>query len=118
MRDWTALKERYLRDPLPVRLGGLAANLARVRSFSDHPDHCDVVEGLLEESKFFIEWTTRDAALDLQAELVQLQVQLSRWQRAWPAIWAEPARRQAVAEQAQQWSERVLHLSGLLRQRR
>ena len=118
MRDLAALKERYLRDALPVRLGGLAANLARVGSFSDHPDHRDVVADLLEESKFFIEWTAHDATSDVQMELVQWQLQLARWQHAWAAIWAEPARRREVAEQACQWSERVLHLSGLLRQRR
>ena len=55
MKDWKAIRERYLRDTLPLRLGGLAANLARIKSFSDHPDHYDVVENLLNESKFFIE---------------------------------------------------------------
>lgn len=115
MRDRAAIKERYLRDALPVRLGGLAANLARIKSFSDHPDHRDVVESLLEESKFFIEWTAPDAGLDLQAELVELQRQLARWQHAWATVWADPVRRAAVAEQAGAWSERLLALSGLLR---
>ena len=98
MRDWTAIRERYLRDPFPVRLGGLAANLARVKSFSDHPGHRDVVESLLDESKFFIEWTAPDARFDVQAELVELQLQLARWQRAWANIWADPVRRTTVAE--------------------
>lgn len=115
MRDRTAIRERYLRDALPVRLGGLAANLARVKSFSDHPDHRDAVESLLEESKFFIEWTVPDAASDVQAELVELQRQLARWQRAWATIWADPVRRVAVADQVRAWSERVLEMSGLSR---
>ena len=115
MRDRTAIRERYLRDPFPVRLGGLAANLARVKSFSDHPGHRDVVESLLDESKFFIEWTAPDAGLDVQAELVELQLQLARWQRAWANIWADPVRRTTVAEQAAAWSKRVLEMSGLSR---
>jgi len=115
MRERTAIRERYLRDPLPIRLGGLAANLARVKSFSDHPDHRDVVESLLDESKFFIEWTALDAELDVQTELVELQLQLARWQYAWVDIWADPVRRAAVAEQAHTWSKRVLETSGLLR---
>ena len=115
MRDRAAIRERYLRDALPVRLGGLAANLARIKSFSDHPDHRDVVESLLDESKFFIEWTALDAGLELQAELVELQLQLARWQRAWTHIWADPAQRATVAEEAGTWSERLLELSGLLR---
>jgi hypothetical protein len=115
MRASTAIQERYLRDELPVRLGGLAANLARIKSFSAHPDHRNVVESLLDESKQFIEWNVPDAGLELQVELLELQLQLARWQRAWPTIWADPVRRAAVAEQAGAWSERVLKASGLLR---
>ena len=33
-----ARKERYMRDPLPVRLGNLASNLARIRSIATQPD--------------------------------------------------------------------------------
>jgi broad specificity phosphatase PhoE len=115
MRDWAALRERYLRDKLPVRLGGLAANLARVRSFADHPAHGEVVEALLEESKFLVEWSAPEVEAESQAELVELQIILVRWQRAWSSIWVDPERRAAVAEQAGAWSERVLEMSGLLR---
>lgn len=115
MKDWKAIRERYLRDGLPVRLGGLAANLARVKSFSNHPGHRDVVESLLEESKFFIEWTAPDAGLELKGELVELQIQLAIWQLNWSNIWTNLARRGAVAEEAGLWSNRLLKISGLLR---
>jgi hypothetical protein len=115
MRDWVSLQKRYLRDELPVRLGGLAANLARVKSFSDHPDHRDIVKNLLEESKFFIEWTAPDAGVELQAELVNLQIQLAHWELNWANIWSDPVKRTGVAEQARVWSERILEISGLLR---
>jgi hypothetical protein len=114
MKDHNVIRERYLRDEISIRLGGLAANLARVKSFSDHPDHRDIVERLLDESKFFIEWTALDAVPELQANLVELQLQLACWQRSWADIWADPARRAAVAEQAHAWSERLLKISGLL----
>jgi hypothetical protein len=55
---------------VPIRLGGLAANLTRIKSFSDHPDHRDVIESLLDESKFFIEWRAPETEIDLQVELV------------------------------------------------
>ncbi len=114
MRNQAAIHERYMRDSLPIRLGGLAADLARIQSFSDHPDHKDVIESMLEESRFFIEWTASEAELEKQVSLVELQHQLTRWQRSWAHIWADPARRAAVAEQAGVWSERVLGMSGLL----
>lgn len=36
-QNLSALRERYLRDPLSIRLGGIAANMARIASFSEHP---------------------------------------------------------------------------------
>ena len=114
MKNQEAIRERYMRDPLPICLGGLAADLARIQSFSDHPAHRDVVMGLIEESRFFIEWTAPDAELEKQVALVELQRQLTCWQRSWAHIWADPGRRADVAEQAGVWAERVLGMSGLL----
>ena len=80
MKNQVAIQERYLREDLPMRLGELAANLARIQSFSDHLDHREVVACLLEEGSFFIEWTMADAGSDLQPELLELQRQLADWQ--------------------------------------
>ena len=55
MRDWNALKSRYLRDELPVRLGNLASNLARIKSRCQNTAHGEIIEDLLQESKLFIE---------------------------------------------------------------
>lgn len=114
MRDWTAIRERYLRDELPIRLGGLAANLARIKSFSSHAANREAVEGLIDESKFLIEWTAPEAEIDTAAELVELQLQLALWQGNWASIWADTAQRMRIAEQSRMWSERVLDMSGLL----
>lgn len=114
MKDPTAMKDRYLRDALPIRLGGLAANLARVESFSDHDGHREAVEYLLHESKYFIEWTALDAGLGIQSELVELQRQLAQWQYGLNTIWPDRAKRAAVAHEAGNWSKRVLAASGLL----
>lgn len=114
MRDWTLIRERYLRDPVPVRLGSLAANLRRIRSFADHEANLAAVESLLDESKFFIEWTAGEAEIDIAAELIELQIQLARWQRNWSTLWTDPVQRNQVAEQSRRWSDRVLELSGLI----
>lgn len=115
MKDRSALQERYLRDNLPVRLGGLAANLRRIGSFTQHAANREAVEGLLDESKYFIEWTAGEAEVDTAAELVELQVQLARWQRNLAHVWADPEQRQQLSEQSRVWSDRVLDFSGLLR---
>ncbi|MDQ2687323.1 MAG: hypothetical protein M3Y28_05595 [Armatimonadota bacterium] len=97
MRDMTAVRERYLRDGLPVRLGGLAANLARVSSFSRSAASREAVSSLLDESKYFIEWTAAEAELDAATQLVDLQRQLAQWQLDWDKIWADGTRRAGVA---------------------
>ncbi len=114
MRDLSFIRKRYLQDELPTRLGGLAANLARIRSFSRHDSHSDGVAALIDESKHFIEWTAAEAETETAAQLVELQVQLSLWQRQWAHIWPDPERRQALAQESAEWSKRVLRMSGLL----
>jgi hypothetical protein len=114
MKDYTAIRQRYMRDDLPVRLGGLAANLRRVKSAAGRDENRVAVEGLLDESKHFIEWTAAEAEIDKAAELVELQVQLACWQYRWADIWGDPVRRREVAEQSGHWSDRVLELSGLM----
>ena len=53
MKNWTVLQDRYLREALPNRLGELAANLARISSFSHNAQNRDAVASLIDESKFF-----------------------------------------------------------------
>lgn len=104
-----------MRDPLPVRLGGLAANLSRIKSFSSDENSRDAVASLIDESKMFIEWTAPQAQTEIAAKLVELQVQLAFWQQQWKIIWADSAKRAEVAEQSDTWSKQVLEMSGLLK---
>lgn len=110
-----AIRERYLRGDFNVRLGGLAANLARLASFSNLTKRRESVGYLLEESKWFIEWTGPDVSLGVQAELVDLQIRLAVWHRAWQQGQMDEVRLQDMASQARTWSNRLLELSGLLK---
>jgi len=115
MKDWTAIQERYMRDSLPVRLGGLAATLSRIKSFSANEASRETVASLIDESKMFIEWTAAQAEIEIAAKLVELQVQLALWQLQWQSIWADSAKRAKIAEQSGMWSKQVLEMSGLLK---
>jgi hypothetical protein len=114
MNDRSAVRERYLRDGLPVRLGGLAANLARIKSFAARGASSDAVESLIDESKFFIEWTAGDTESHVAEQLVALQVQLARWQCDWNRIWVDPVQRYNLSKESDSWSKRILDMSGLL----
>lgn len=114
MKDWTNIRNRYLKDSLPIRLGGLAANLLRIKSFSLDQNNRGAVESLLDESKHFIEWTATDADIAVAAELVELQVLLARWQYKLESIWTQETQLKQLSEQSSFWSDRVLQFSGLL----
>ncbi|MFQ5709581.1 MAG: hypothetical protein ACE5HO_19155 [bacterium] len=107
------LRSRYLEDPIPVRLGGLAANLARVASFSKHDGHQQAVSATLQESKWFIEWTAGELDMRETAELVTLQLQLAIWQLQSEKKWQDRCWRSELVSQSQRWSQRLLHLSGV-----
>ncbi|MFZ5921928.1 MAG: hypothetical protein ACOYY3_12815 [Chloroflexota bacterium] len=89
MKDWTPIRERYLCDPLPVRLGGLAANLSRIKSFANNEKNKALVESLIDESKHFIEWTAREAEIETAAKLVELQVELALWHIKLDKTWLD-----------------------------
>jgi len=52
--------------------------------------------------------------VDVTVQLVELQVQLARWQYNWASIWDDVGRREEVSQQARLWSDKVLEVSGLL----
>ena len=113
MSDWRSIRERYLKDGVDVRLGGLAANLARIGTLSRRDGYSDVASRLVIESGLFIEWTARDVPVEALVELAELQRLLSRWHHAWPKLWEDESQRETVARAAAEWSRRVLDLSGL-----
>jgi len=77
--DWRARCSRYLHDAMPTRLGNLASNLARIAACAERGRN-STLPPLLRETQWFIEWTGPELALSQQMELVQLQIELARWQ--------------------------------------
>jgi len=116
VKDLASIRVRYMRDPLPVRLGGLAADLARVASFSKNPANLTPVSDLIREAAHFIEWCAPDADLETQVVLLDLQRHLVRWRAQLSRRFLDDAWRRWLTAEAQQWSQRVLEMSGLLKQ--
>jgi hypothetical protein len=114
MKDWTTIRERYLRDEVPVRLGGLAANLSRIKSFANNENNRTLVESLIAESKYFIEWTAQETEIEIAAQLVELQIELALWQIRLDQIWFDVNERKNISEKSDLWSQQVLMASGLL----
>lgn len=114
MKDLEKLRERFLRDSLPRRLGGLAATLGRVSSSARNSTDPAIVSNLLDEAKHFIEWTAADTEPETAAELVQMQTMITLWQRIWKEASQNPKQRILLSVQAKGWSDKAVDFSGLV----
>jgi hypothetical protein len=106
-------KVRFQNEDIPHRLGHIASNLARVRSFCNSA-YKKGVEVVIDETEWFIEWIAAEIEPEQAEELVNIQVQLARWQINLDNILLDELRRGEVAKQAETYSQRVLNMSGLL----
>jgi hypothetical protein len=107
-------RERFLRDPLSRRLGGLAATLGRVSSTAMRSTNPAIVQAMLEEAKYYIEWTAAETEPETAAELVDMQRLITLWLKVWESASQNKTQRTLLSVQARQWSERTLDISGLL----
>ena len=114
MADKEKLRQRFLRDPLPVRLGNLSATLGRISSSARASESSKLVADLLDEAKHLIEWTAAEAEAQSAAELVQIQRLIVLWQKAWTIACSNRTQRILLSTMAKGWSDRVLEFSGLL----
>lgn len=114
MKDMEKLRSRFLRDPLPRRLGGLAATLGRISSSARNSTDPQIVSNLLDEAKHLIEWTAAEMEPESAFELVRMQTLIALWQRAWDEASQAPKQRILLSVQAKEWSDRALDFSGLV----
>ena len=106
MRDLKKMRERYLRDVKPVRMGNLASSLLRLSNWVRMRHKDETIVDLMREIAWFMEWNG-DLAL---RELADMQREICRWRRIWP----DEQARSLLALRAHQMSSRVLELSGLV----
>jgi hypothetical protein len=99
---------RFIQDGSAVRMGNLASNLLRLCKWIQVRHKEDAIIDLMREIAWFMEWNG-DLALP---ELADMQREVCRWRRVWPL---EPAR-SILSLRARQMSDRVLELSGLMKQ--
>lgn len=105
MRDLRKMRERYLSNEAPVRMGHLASNLLRLSTWIRKHHQDEAVIDLMRETLWFMEWNG-DLAM---VELADMQREICRWRRVWPVEQA----RAILAFRALQMSNRILELSGL-----
>ena len=114
MKNKEKLYQRFMRDPLPRRLGGLSATLGRISSSARESIDADQVTNLLDEAKHLIEWTAAEAEPEIGYRLVEMQILIVLWQKIWIKTEATREQRILLATQAKQWADQTLEFSGLV----
>ena len=109
MKDLATLKRRYQRDAPAIQLGGLASNLSRI-AWCVTQGHQAGLPALFRERKYFSEWAAPSCSIDQQGLLAEVRLHLAIWERRG----GEKLSPATLADQAQQWSARLLQASGLM----
>ncbi len=113
MKDKEKRRERFMRDPLPRRLGGISATLGRISSSAREAQNPVIVLDLLDEARHLIEWTAAESEPEDAATLVNMQTLMAFWQKIWLDVSVNKTQRTLLSVQAKQWSDKALEISGL-----
>ena len=98
------LKERFDRDSIPVKWGGIASDLLRLSSMGHAGKTASKsFDDVLSETKLFTEWLAPQVELKEQKTILSLQRTL---------VFFSPVYKNLEIA-ARQWSDKVLELSGL-----
>ncbi len=102
-------KERFMRDPLPLRLGNLASSLNRIALIPTPAGRSEIIA----ECWHYIEWTAADAEPEVAQDLVEIQRQLTFVKDGLK----QPGELELLKTSAREWSARVMQYSGLLEEK-
>ncbi len=114
-KDELALKELYLRDAIPIRLGNLASSIKRLGFLIHSKKPEQTIYQLFQECRLFSTWTAPDAGFETRAELEALQRDFDAWQNSFQAANGNEQWRAEIAGACEHWANRILELSGLLK---
>lgn len=104
-----------MQDDVTTRLRRLATHLSQIQSLWTQGSSEDLILVLVDESRYFIEWTVPDMVkaddIDRACELVDLVRLLTRWLFHWDNIWTDAEQKQSASAQISYWLQRVLEIS-------
>ena len=104
----STLQERFEQMTWEQQLGNLASTLARVSSNTSIIAHDELIQQLLREAAYFIEWSVPHTPKKYWLELAAIQREVLAWWEVWPLEGARPL----LALHARNQSDRLLHLAG------
>lgn len=115
MIEVTPKQQIFMQDDVTTRLRRLATHLSQIQSLWTQGSSEDLILALVDESRYFVEWTVPDMVkaddIDRACELVDLVRLLTRWLFHWDDIWTDAEQKQSASAQISYWLQRVLEIS-------
>ncbi|MBW4457645.1 MAG: hypothetical protein KME55_36170 [Nostoc indistinguendum CM1-VF10] len=115
MIEVTPKQQIFMQDDVTTRLRRLATHLSQIQSLWTQGSSEDLILALVNESRYFIEWTVPDMVkaddIDRACELVDLVRLLTRWLFHWDDIWTDAEQKQSASVEISYWLQRVLEIS-------
>jgi hypothetical protein len=115
MIEVTPKQQIFMQDDVTTRLHHLATHLSQIQSLWTQGSSEDLILALVNESRYFIEWTVPDMVkaddIDRACELVDLVRLLTRWLFHWDNIWTDAEQKQSASVEISYWLQRVLEIS-------
>ncbi|MDM9580235.1 hypothetical protein [Nostoc sp. GT001] len=115
MIEVTPKQQIFMQDDVTTRLRRLATHLSQIQSLWTQGSSEDLILALVDESRYFVEWTVPDMVkaddIDRACELVDLVRLLTRWLFHWDDIWTDAEQKQSASVQISYWLQRVLEIS-------
>lgn len=115
MIELTPRQQIFMQDNVTTRLRRLATHLSQIQSLWTQGSSEDLILVLVDESRYFIEWTVPDMVkaddIDRACELVDLVRLLTRWLFHWDNIWTDAEQKQSASVEISYWLQRVLEIS-------
>lgn len=115
MIELTPKQQIFMQDDVTTRLRRLATHLSQIQSLWTQGSSEDLILVLVDESRYFIEWTVPDMVkaddIDRACELVDLVRLLTRWLFHWDNIWTDAEQKQSASVEISYWLQRVLEIS-------
>ncbi|QLE39587.1 hypothetical protein FD723_03100 [Nostoc sp. C052] len=115
MIEVTPKQQIFMQDDVTTRLRRLATHLSQIQSLWTQGSSEDLILALVDESRYFIEWTVPDMVkaddIDRACELVDLVRLLTRWLFHWDNIWTDAEQKQSASLEISYWLQRVLEIS-------
>ena len=103
------LEERFRRDPAAIRLGNLAANLARISSSVPGQQEWPFVLHNIRESKYFIEWMAPELPSGFWEFLVEMQVRLAQAEQSGLQVWTDRTSDE-LRLRIREWSDALIQI--------